>query len=691
MKTRRENMRLYETIVTFFSKEKNKKSALYGIVFGITLIAAFVMIKMKVEDKVVPYETYVANKDEEQFIRNLTSGMTIEQTFSSPDNFECITLSCSDHEKRLPGKVFVEIWDMEGKEAVFFEEKENAAIYFNVPVEIPFAGEGDHPYLIKITAIDTGEEAIGFYGYLPAEGEETALVDGEKSDYALSIGIHIYSDLFAKLLYGILAIAFAGLLILLFYLRERNLKPERIFLLIAIPMGISLLCFQSVNFIHDGDAHFFQTYHYANVLLGKAQNDTRVTISMRQDDVDAVLNCNSAVNDNARNMSHIKQNWRWFAQDVTMVEVIEQEQAVGTNLLVYFPSVIGIVFARLLRLGTYPMILLAKIFPFIFYLLSCYYAIKIIPVGKRILLLLAALPMSLQQATGITYDNFTYMVLFLMLALVLKIYYEGITVKTGVLLALLCMALSVCKGGVYTPMLFLLLCIPKEKMGNIKKKLVYILITGSLTLLLFLVNYSDLLMMYLKPTPPVAEQTAEVTEEDAGNTAEGETEEEIYVMDQRYGMSYFLKEPVDFAKLVIQTVVEKTEEYYRGVLGRVIAWPAADVPAWSSFLFGMILLLSVNRIGEEEKVDGRLKLGMLLTFLLVVMAHFIIFCSETTKGTGYICGIQGRYFIPQLLLLLLCIRNNHVVQEEGSQQGLYILYDIQWIFYLMGYYIGKGF
>ena len=101
-----------------------------------------------------------------------------------------------------------------------------------------------------------------------------------------------------------------------------------------------------------------------------------------------------------------------------------------------------------------------------------------------------ALPMSLQQATGITYDNFTYMILFLVLALVLKIYYEGINRKTGISLALLCMALSLCKGGVYTPMLFLVLCIPKEKMGNIKKKIIYILVMGGLTLLLFLVSYS---------------------------------------------------------------------------------------------------------------------------------------------------------------------------------------------------------
>ncbi len=165
------------------------------------------------------------------------------------------------------------------------------------------------------------------------------------------------------------------------------------------------------------------------------------------------------------------------------------------------------------------------------------------------------------------------------------------------------MALSLCKGGVYTPMLFLVLCIPKEKMGNIKKKIIYILVTGGLTLLLFLVSYSSLLMMYLKPTPPVTEQTAEVMTEE-GNAIASETEQEsepVFIMDQRYGMSYCLKQPVDFIKLVMQTVVDKTEEYYRGVLGRIIAWPAADVPAWSSFLFGIILLLSINRVGREEK------------------------------------------------------------------------------------------
>lgn len=686
-------MKQYEIRSLFLKKRNIKKLALYGIVFMMTLAAAFVMFKMKVEDTIVPYETYVANHDEEQFIRNLTSGMTIEQSFVAPHDFECITLSCSDHEQRLPGKILLEVWDTEAGDSVYSKKIENTDIHYGVPLEIVFPGKGNHSYLVKVTAMDTGEEAIGFYGYLPEEGEQTALVNGEKSDYALSIGIHIYSDLFTRLLYIILAIAFAGLFILLLFLSEGKLKTEQIFLIIAIPMGIALLCFQSVNFIHDGDAHFLQSYHYANELLGKAQSDTQTSIAMRQDDVDTVLNCNSAVNNNARNMSHIMETWSWFAKDVTMVEGIKREGVAGANMLEYFPSVIAIALARLFHLGTYPMILLAKIFPFVLYLTACYYAIKIIPVGKRILLFLAALPMSLQQATGITYDNFTYMILFLVLALVLKIYYEGINRKTGISLALLCMALSLCKGGVYTPMLFLVLCIPKEKMGNIKKKIIYILVTGGLTLLLFLVSYSSLLMMYLKPTPPVTERTAEVITEE-GNTVVSETEQEpeqVFVMDQRYGMSYCLKQPVDFIKLVMQTIVDKTEEYYRGVLGRIIAWPAADVPAWSSFLFGIILLLSINRVGREEKIDCRLKLGMLVTFALVAMAHFVIFSSETTKGMAYIWGIQGRYFIPLLLLLLLCIRNNHTTEEEGAQQGLYILYDVQWIFYLMGYYIGKGF
>ena len=109
----------------------------------------------------------------------------------------------------------IEVWDTEAESV--YSEKENTDIRYGVPLEIVFPGTGNHSYRVKVTAMDTGEEAIGFYGYLPEEGEQTALVNGEKSDYALSIGIHIYSDLFTRLLYIILAIAFAGLFILCFF------------------------------------------------------------------------------------------------------------------------------------------------------------------------------------------------------------------------------------------------------------------------------------------------------------------------------------------------------------------------------------------------------------------------------------------------------------------------------------------
>ena len=72
-------MKQYEIRSLFLKKRNIKKLALYGIVFMMTLAAAFVMFKMKVEDTIVPYETYVANHDEEQFIRNLISGSNLRE------------------------------------------------------------------------------------------------------------------------------------------------------------------------------------------------------------------------------------------------------------------------------------------------------------------------------------------------------------------------------------------------------------------------------------------------------------------------------------------------------------------------------------------------------------------------------------------------------------------------------------
>ena len=679
-------MKFYRKIVEFFEIENNKKLIYYVGLFMVILIASAVMIKARVEDEIIPYATFSENKDEEQFIRNLTSGMTIEQKFTSPQNFEVVTLSCSNHEQVLPGRMLFEVYDKNGI-LITSKEIQNKDIVYDVPIEIPLAGEKRQMYTVKITAMDTEEEAVGFFGYLPEKSKSTAIVNGERTEYVLSIGTHNYTNLFSKLLWTVMTVMFMGLVILFLSLWKKELAPEKAFLLLAIPMGVALLCFLSVNFINDGDAHFARAYHYANVVLGVAEKDEIDSIAMRKDDVDTLYSSGFQDAQHAQNMYHIYENWKWFVRDDNIVYNIEWRNAGTTSVLAYLPSVIAIILARLLRLGTYPMIYLARIFPFIFYLVCCYYAIKITPVGKHVLVFLAALPMAMQQATGITYDNVTYIACFLMISYTLKIYFQCIKKKDAIILMLACALLGCCKGGVYTPMLFILLFLPKDKMGGLKKKIAYVLIAGTLTMCVTVIGYGSIIQHYMRPWEQVVGEAPKIEEVNTSDIINDKAKS-VEVLEEKYGLTYAFESPSNFARICISTIIDRTDYYLRGLSGRMAAWAVEELPNWSCALFVFIILLAKNGVNEENYIiDFKLRFGLISTLLIILLVFFVLFLIETPKYNPYIWGIQGRYFLPQIMLLLLAMRNNKVVQTKNSEKALYIAYYGQMIFFIIGYFL----
>lgn len=639
------------------------------------------MIASRLVGQILPYVTYLENRDEEQFVRNLKSGMTIEQTFTSPHEFECLTLSASNHEKILEGEILVQVWNNETQELVVKQKIASSSIKYAVPIEIHFDETGiqDVEYTIRIQGLDTGEEAVGFFGY-QWNGKEEAFIDGTKSGYVLSIGTHTHTKLFLWLFIIVFTVLLIGMgIMFIFILCKRRIQPEQIFLMLAIPMGLVLLCFMSVNFIHDGDAHFPRAYHYSNVILGIEDKNPDVAITMRTEDAEAIFESTCMTAKNAQNMWHIFENWKWFAEDKSFVSDVECRTAGRTNILLYLPSVLGISLARVMGLGAYPMLYLGKIIPMIMYLLGVYYAIKIIPIGKHLMAFAAALPMAIQQAVGITYDNVTFVVLFLFIAFIVRLYFIPLRKYEWVVFTLLCALLGCCKGGIYTPMMTLLLFIPKSRMKGTKRKIVYILGAGLLVAAITLFNYGEVISSYVQK---------DITEVQSVENHEYEEEEAIATeIVQKFNMRFVLQEPVKFIKLFIATIMDRSDEYVRGMLGNGVAWAVEKLPTWSYMFFGIILLLSKNGIGEEKyKVNRKLKFAFLLTFLLVFGAYHVLFLIETPVTYSYIWGIQGRYFLPLSILLLLVFRNNEVKQESETEHLLYIGYYFEMLLFMYGYF-----
>lgn len=662
-----------------------QKKRIIGYITLYTMFTMFflVMVRIRLYGEILTYATFLENRPEEQFIYNLTSGMTIEQRFVSPHDFEMITLDCSNHEKALDGKIKVVVESEEDGKKLADTEIENRQIQFGHPLEIPLSETGveGKEYRVRIVGIDAPEESVGFFGYLQ-EGTEGALVDGKSCGYVLSVGTHIYTGLFMSLFYSSLGVMLLGGVLSVYIIAKKDLPPERMFLAIAIPVGTAFLCFMSVNFIHDGDAHLPRAYHYANMLLGIKDENMPSAITVRKDDLEMFYYSECEDTTNAQNMWHIYETWRWFAEDKSLVSDVECRNVGTANILMYLPAVIGILLGRILGLGTYPMLYLAKLLSAGVYLAGAYYAIKLIPLGKHLLAFVAALPMAIQQAVGITYDNVTLAVLFLFIAFSMKLCYEKMSKTEWIGFGACCVLLGMCKGGIYSPMLVILLFIPRRSFGDsIKKKALIITAAGLLTVMAVLGNYGRTIQSYLHLYTD--DSVAEINE-----LIENSEEEPEGMLAKPIGheMGYIFKEPVGFIKLLANTIIEKTDYYIKGLLGEKVAWAVEELPVWSYILLGIVLLLAKNGVGEEKyPVGGWLRLGLASSVGLVFLAYHILFLVETPLNNAWIWGIQGRYFIPQAVLLLLALRNNHVTQSINSDKMLYASYYMGLVLFLFGY------
>lgn len=655
-------------------KRLNKRTCLIILMGCLALLGSLVVANIILEGSVLKCATFKGNHSEEQFVRNLTSGMSIKQTFQANHDFEFITLYCSDHDMSIQGQTIISVTDTEDENIVAYERLDNYDIKYGIPVKVYFSGIEGKKYTVTIRAENTIDDGIGFFGYLPHEDDETALVNGEKSEYVLDIGLNANTKVFIYLSVIVLVVMLAGLVVIIYFLCKKVLNPKNLFLMLAIPLGIVFLCFLNVNYLNDGDTHFAKVYHYSNVILGIEDQSDGNAITMRKDDLDTVYSSDTSVAANAQNMYHILENWNWFASDTSLVEGVEWRNAGITNIVEYFPAALVFAIGRLLGFGIYPIILFAKIITFISYLVGIYYAIKIMPIGRHLMAFCGALPLALREATGFTYDTAIVVATFLLIAIIFRSYYVEINRQLLIIATICCIILGLSKEGIYTPVALLFCVIPKEKWGGVKKKWLCIALLAAITFATAMTQYGSLIKGVYESETTVAQSEANDSDDSTSKTV------------TYYGFTYALREPKNFTKMCINTVMEQIQSPIMGMLGQRVPWAENKLPLWSFGLFGVALLLSKNGIGEEQyRVGKPMRMGMLGVTLLIYLAYLVSFLVITPIGFSYVWGIQGRYFIPLLPILLLTYRNNGCKQEMGSESVLCLAYYFCMMLYAICY------
>lgn len=137
----------------------------------------------------------------------------------------------------------------------------------------------------------------------------------------------------------------------------------------------------------------------------------------------------------------------------------------------YLPYAVGLWLGRFLHMNLTDIFVLGRVFGLIFYVAICFFAIRLIPVKKTLLALVALIPTSLFLSASYSNDGWLNSMMLLSVAMAIKLIYEkGPISAWEATITLIVFFLALAPKPVYFPLIGLLLFIPRERFGSKRAK-----------------------------------------------------------------------------------------------------------------------------------------------------------------------------------------------------------------------------
>ncbi|MCD7813090.1 MAG: DUF2142 domain-containing protein [Lachnospiraceae bacterium] len=507
-------------------------------------------------------------------------------------------------------------------------------------VEIPYSSVWEED---EMSAEEPDGESRTGETQTEQETEETAedqlYINGEATGSTLAVTVEYGNTFFLLPMYLIFC---AGVLIIVsllyFLIFVRRTALVRLCPVLILSLGLMMGCVITMYGVPDEPSHIDTAYQLSNELLGIPDSTKDGYIYKRADDADMTAEDKESISIAAYERLYRQLFTR--VEDDTLVECRALSALNNSGRIFYLPQALGLTLGRLLGLGTMPMLMLGRLFALIAYAILTTLAVKKLPVGKVSLMLIAVLPISLQQAASFSYDSVINGVAFVFVSYSIFLCSENapvhiqdvaVAVITGCLMATV-------KGSVYLPLCLLPLGIFLVKGGCGRKKKALIAAVTAVCLYAFLRGNLSSILSHLSRTAAEAVGGSDST--------------------QIYTLGYFIQYPRRLIGMLANTIYKQGDAYLRNLLGGYLGWLEITIPWFVIIGFLFLLLLSCIAHPDESRISGgkRVFWGILAagSFLLVEISMLF---SWTSTDSLFIEGVQGRYFIPFLLLVLLVLRN----------------------------------
>ena len=131
----------------------------------------------------------------------------------------------------------------------------------------------------------------------------------------------------------------------------------------------------------------------------------------------------------------------------------------------------------------------------------------------------------------------------------------------------------------------------------------------------------------------------------------------ISAPEVHYSLSYILQEPAVFVAMLFRTFVVFADFYLKSVIGNDLGWFQVSIHPLLQAIFLIAVIFSLlKERGAGRMLPSSFRIfSVILCILSAVMIAVSMFLAYTPYGSNVIRGIQGRYFIPFLPLLLTAV------------------------------------
>lgn len=523
--------------------------------------------------------------------------------------------------------------------------QENRSGFFDFGLEKPMKIEEGEEFIINFSVESEGEVQSRFIEVEKDFDTETALaVDGTQEDeivpYRVTNGNYANLKFFAFAFYIGGSLAILGICVLL--VKKKPL--EWMFVGCALVLGILYLFVIPPFVVPDEPAHFVTVYEESSQILGEPTSDAEDNILVEKD-----------AWGNRTTVS--REAYMHFMQG-TLGKIDSSDEMVSTRTSLsklhpgYIPQVLGVTLARMLDMNGAQLVLLGRVFALLWYCFIMFWALRFIPIGKVTLFIIGIFPMTMQQVVSYNYDSVLFGVCFFLFAYLFRLIYEDEKLKWTNILIIACIVVAIASiKFVYLPILILALFIPCAKFGGKKKK--SMVACGTILL-------GGIVSMAVKLS---AVQGALSSGSAPGGT--------------KVSLDYCLNNLGAVIQIFYRTLERRVSEYFSQMIASPLGWLEIGVPSIIIIALTVILLLSlIQRKEENYTVSAGMRWTSIITFAGVsAVIIMVLFLDHTSVHDTLIQGVQGRYFLPILPMIIVMLQNNNITIKKRIDHYL-ILFSV---------------